>query len=306
MAQYQSMANSLLHISDLHFGPYYMAQIGEEVLRFAAEKRPEAIVISGDFTQRAKRSQFQEAKRFLNRLPSVPTITVPGNHDVPLYRVLERLLKPHSLYQEYIHSELDYSFQDENLSIVALDSTAPYTATKNGWISENQLLFAARAFEKGEKSAFRIVVAHHHFAPAPDYERSKPMPFAKRALDAFLEMGVHLVLGGHLHRAYIGNSLDVYPGKNRERGIIIVQCGTTTSMRGRGKERAKNSLNMLYFEGDTIRIVHYLYMEKHFRRFVPVSEHVFPRPGVQSLVRFEAEESDSNGNITGSAPGSTR
>ena len=40
------------------------------------------------------------------------------------------------------------------------------------------------------------------------------MPMARRALDAFTRMRVDLILGGHLHRAYIGNSLDVYAGAN--------------------------------------------------------------------------------------------
>ena len=70
-------------------------------------------------------------------------------------------------------------------------------------------------------------MAHHHFAPPPDYEGAEVMPKAKRALDAFTAMRVDLILGGHLHRAYIGNSLDVYSGEDREHGIVIVQSGTT-------------------------------------------------------------------------------
>ena len=65
------------------------------------------------------------------------------------------------------------------------------------------------------------------------------MPKAKRALDAFTAMRVDAILGGHLHRAYIGNSLDVYSGADREHGIAIVQSGTTTSRRGRARERGK-------------------------------------------------------------------
>ena len=91
-----------------------------------------------------------------------------------------------------------------------------------------------------------------------------------------------MILGGHLHRAYIGNSLDVYAGIDREHGIVIVQCGTTTSRRGRGREREKNSFNVIEIDGDIINVTHYLYFDDECR-FAPVSRHGFPRPGVRSF-----------------------
>ncbi|MFT5424858.1 MAG: hypothetical protein ACI89L_002661 [Phycisphaerales bacterium] len=85
-----------------------------------------------------------------------------------------------------------------------------------------------------------------------------------------------LILGGHLHRAYIGNSLDVYAGADREHGIIIAQCGTTTSRRGR--EHEKNSFNMIDVRPESLQITHYLYFDRE-HGFAPTSRHVFPRPG---------------------------
>jgi hypothetical protein len=125
-------------------------------------------------------------------------------------------------------------------------------------------------------------VTHHHLAPAPDYEGGQVMPRAKRAIDRFTELGVELVLGGHLHRAYIGNSLDLYPGRDREHGIIIVQSGTTTSRRGRAREREKNTLNLVRVGEDRIRITHYMYFDE-LLGFAPISRHVFPRPGRRFL-----------------------
>jgi hypothetical protein len=104
------------------------------------------------------------------------------------------------------------------------------------------------------------------------------MPRAKRAIDCFADLGVEMVLGGHLHRAYIGNSLDLYPGRDREHGIIIVQSGTTTSRRGRAREREKNSLNLIRVGEDRVRITHYMYFDE-LLGFAPVSRHLFPRPG---------------------------
>ncbi|MEO1984809.1 MAG: hypothetical protein ABGZ24_30185, partial [Fuerstiella sp.] len=120
------------------------------------------------------------------------------------------------------------------------------------------------------------------------YDRT--MPKAKRAIMRFVEDDVDMILGGHLHRAYIGNTLDVYSGVHRERGIVIVQSGTTTSRRGRGREREKNSFNVIDFNSDTMKITHYLYFDAD-AGFVPASRHLFPR-GLLPLPPDSASDSD--------------
>jgi 3',5'-cyclic AMP phosphodiesterase CpdA len=267
---------SLLHISDLHFGPPYVPRVGEALLRMADRLAPDAIVASGDFTQRARPEQFAEARAYLDRLPGVPLIVVPGNHDIPLYRIAERLTQPHRLYREHISEDLDTVLRLDAATIVALDSTAPWRAISNGRIRRWQLEFCERAFADTRPEQARILIAHHHFAPAPDYEGGEVMPRARRALDLFAKLRVDLILGGHLHRAYIGNSLDVYPGEDREHGIIIVQCGTSTSRRGRGREREKNSFNLIRLGADDIEIIHYMYFDDA-DGFAAIGRHLFPR-----------------------------
>src|SRR5688500_16807685 len=138
---------TILHISDLHFGPPYVPHVGEAVLRAAHELHPDIIVASGDFTQRAKQVEYAAARAFLDTLPPKPLIVIPGNHDVPLYRVFERIFAPHKLYREYISDELNTVHRLENAVIVALDSTAPLRAITNGRIDEKQLEYCARALE---------------------------------------------------------------------------------------------------------------------------------------------------------------
>ena len=271
---------TILHVSDLHFGPPYVQRVGTALLRIAPTLSPDVIVISGDLTQRAKPKQFCDACNFMNRLPRVPHVVVPGNHDVPLYRVAERLLDPHRQYRKYVSNQLNHCYRSEHAVIVALDSTAPIQSISNGRIHATQLKYCAESFRNTPADVARIVVAHHHFAPAPDYERDQTMPRAKRALNAFVDLRVDAIMGGHLHRAYIGNSLDVYAGRHRSRGIIIVQCGTTTSRRGRAREREKNSFNLLRVGKEMLRITHYMYFDD-LDEFAPVSRHIFPRPGCQ-------------------------
>jgi 3',5'-cyclic AMP phosphodiesterase CpdA len=289
---------TILHISDLHFGPFYLPRVGQTLLAKAAQLQPHIIVISGDFTQRAKINEYQSARQYMEKIAGCAqlpgaVVAVAGNHDVPLYRVWERLFRPFANYQQYISPALDAVHRFEvgqpsdgrNLAavIVALNSAAPHRAISNGRIRRSSLQFCKTAFTAPQTppldEALRIVVAHHHFAPAPDYEGGEVMPRAKRAMDLFTELNVDMILGGHMHRAYIGNSLDVYPGKERERGIIIVQAGTATSRRGRAREREKNSFNVIESDGEMVRITHWMYFEQD--GFAPASRHVFPRPGLR-------------------------
>lgn len=268
----------ILQISDLHFGPPFVSEVAESLLRQLPSLAPDAIVVSGDLTQRAKRAQFEEAREFFDRFADIPTLIIPGNHDVPLWRVFERLAKPLGLYREIISNELNPVLEVGGVVLVGLDSTAPRRAISNGRIDLPQLHQAGEALARADANKIRIVVAHHHFAPGHDKVFDVPMPRSRRAIEYFVEHGVEMILGGHLHRSYIGNSLDFYPGHNRERGVIIVQCGTTTSRRGKGRERDENTLNLIEARADKLTVFHYLYFE-HKQQFEPISQHIFPRNG---------------------------
>lgn len=267
---------TILHLSDLHFGEYFLPKISEKLLCQIDRLSPDVIVISGDLTQRAKKREFDAARVFLQRLPPIPRVIVPGNHDVPLFRVWERLLFPHALYRHYVTDKLNTVLSVENAIFVGLDSTDPYRAIKNGRLSHKQIAFCERTFDGVPEDVLRVVVMHHHLVPAPTFERTLPMPQSKRILEALTRMRVDVVLAGHLHRAYVGHSLDVYAGEDREHGIIIVQCGTTTSRRGRGLEKEKNSFNLVTLSAASIVVKHYHYY-KDSANFMPVSKHIFVR-----------------------------
>ena len=57
----------LVHLSDLHFGAHDETLV-EAVESELSALKPDLVVISGDFTQRARTEQFREACHFLERL----------------------------------------------------------------------------------------------------------------------------------------------------------------------------------------------------------------------------------------------
>jgi 3',5'-cyclic AMP phosphodiesterase CpdA len=274
------MELTLLHASDLHFGKHFDPEAADAFLRFLRALVPDLLVISGDFTQRAKVGEYEEASAFLGNLPPIPVVVTPGNHDVPLYRIWERLFAPHRNYRTHISPELDTVTHVPGAVVVALDSTAPLTAVVNGRIRDSQLLFAARAFEGAKEEELRVLVAHHNLARAPDYEPEQVLPGHRRYLAAFSRMGVDLILGGHLHRSYLASSLDVFPQSAGVSAMAIVQSGTTTSRRGRAREHGQNSLNLIRVSNNEIRVAPHQ-LDRDSGTFRPSGSHAVPRKGAR-------------------------
>ena len=111
---------TIAHLSDPHFGRIEPATV-QALIATVTEARPDIVVVSGDLTQRAKEREFQEARLFLEALPS-PQIVVPGNHDVPLYNVFARALKPLRNYQRYISEDLEPFYSDDEIAIVGVNT----------------------------------------------------------------------------------------------------------------------------------------------------------------------------------------
>ncbi|MDT8368476.1 MAG: metallophosphoesterase [Longimicrobiales bacterium] len=267
---------TLVHASDVHFGVPHAAAAAGAFLRAAHALQPDAVIISGDLTQRAKVAEYRAAAAFLERLPDVPLVLTPGNHDVPLLRVAERLFAPFRNYRSFIRDDLDEVTQVKGCTVVSLNTAAPRTAIINGRLSRDQLAFAAEAFAAAPGGDLRVLVAHHPFAPPPDYEGARAIPGARRHLMAFVEMGVDLVLGGHLHRAYLANSLDVLPDPHAGHPIVIAQSGTTTSTRGRARERRRCSFNVVRADEHSIEVAHH-HFDGEADAFRASSLHLFPR-----------------------------
>ena len=278
---------TILHLSDLHFGKPFLPEVAEAAQAYARMLEPDVVVVSGDLTQRARADQFHQAAEYLERFGR-PVVVTPGNHDVPFYHFWERFFAPYRHYRRYITTELNSVTEFPGLVIIALNSSRRFTLT-NGRIRRSQLDFASRAFRAADDSAVRVVVTHHHLAPPNDFIGGNVMPYARRAMERFTRLNVDLVMAGHMHRSYIGSSLDFFPGELRRRGIVIVQCGTTTSRRGRGRERFKNTLNVIRIEAGTIRVTHHAWFGE-LSRFMPISEHVFPLGARQHLDGREGTE----------------
>ena len=266
----------IAHVSDLHIGKPFLPHVAEALVTDLEREPYDVLVISGDLTQRAKVDEFKRARAFIDALPDRPLVVTVGNHDVPLYRVFERLLTPHKNYREYISDDLNTVTHIPGATIVALDSSAPRTAIVNGMIREEQLEFARDAFRQAPDGDARLLVTHHALARAPDYQTDRLLPGAGELANALLDMGVELVLSGHLHRSYVSATGDVGPLVPATPNAWLVFSGTSTSRRGRARERGRCSYNRIRLEEEHLRVTAHMYEESR-TSFVSYRTTVVPR-----------------------------
>jgi len=232
----------LVHLSDLHFGAHD-ERLVEAVEKRIDELKPDLVIISGDFTQRARTEQFRDACRFLERLQRAghEVLGVPGNHDVPLYDVLRRFLSPLARYRRFIDDNLCPFVELPGLAVLGIN-TARSMTIKDGRINEHQVDFIRETFSRTSRGSFRVLVTHHPmFALTIGDEVTRAIGRQELALDAVEKAGVDMLLAGHNHHASSQSASDLV---TRAGGALVVQAGTATSTRVREQEQSFNTIDV--------------------------------------------------------------
>lgn len=267
------MRRVIMQVSDLHLGPHFNRQRGDLVVQEAQELQPDLVVIAGDLVMRADfQDQWLEARAFIERLPQ-PRLIVMGNHDVPQYNQLARYVWPKARFSRYISPILNPVWTCDDMVVVGLNTARSFTI-QGGKLTQRQIDWMEQTLGGFPDRYCKVVVMHHHVLAPPGDTAKKTIVNARAAVEAMDRAGAELVLCGHIHTAFIGNTLDV--SATLSAGTIISQSGTATSSRGRRWMRGKNSFNIIEIEDQAIRISHRMFLAD-VGRYVPVSEHVFPR-----------------------------
>lgn len=228
----------LLHLSDLHFGTE-QPNVCRAVQQLCQQLQPEAVVVSGDLTQRARQEQFIAASQFLKSL-NRPLFVVAGNHDIPLFHLSRRLLQPYQYFQQYF-GELEPILETQNFYLIGVNSVTRHHHTK-GSISNLQIWQAGERLRHAPSHKTKLIVSHQPFAAAhPDDEAEAPR-LMQRALRHWSRFGLAGLLHGHLHTPAV---FDLNPRQalGLKLPVLDVQAGTAVS--GRLRQGIPNSVNVI-------------------------------------------------------------
>ena len=228
---------TIVHLSDLHTGRLDPAII-EPLVSVIRSLAPDLVVLSGDLTQRATHAQFVQARAFLDAL-GTRTLTIPGNHDVPLWHAA-RFLSPLARYKRHITDDLSPVYEDEEVVVVGVNTARSLTGGE-GRINASQVRALLARLKAAPPTAIRIVVTHHPFDLPPGVRESRLLGRARMAMGLLAKAGADLFLSGHLHVSHISQSAERY--RIAGHSALIVQAGTV-SLRSRGEEPSLNILRL--------------------------------------------------------------
>lgn len=234
--------SALLQISDTHFGTE-RPRVIDALVDLVQHVRPSVAVLSGDVTQRARRAQFAAARRFIERLQVQPLLAIPGNHDIPLFDVLSRMLRPYANYQMAFGSNLEPRYETDAFLILCVNTTRP-SRHKDGEVSSAQIEGTASRLQKAMPGQLRIVVVHQPVHVIRQHDVQNLLHGREEAVRRWAEAGVDIIMGGHIHLPYVRPLHESYAGVPRR--VWAVQAGTALSHRVR--DGISNSVNVVLHE----------------------------------------------------------
>jgi len=229
----------LVQISDTHFGterPQVMAALE----RWVREQAPDALLLSGDITQRATRRQFAAARAFVERLGVARVLAIPGNHDIPLVNLAARCLRPYGRYRHAFGEQLQPVLDLPGCLALGLNTTRWYRH-KDGEVSPEQIEQVAARLARAGADQLRVVVVHQPVAVTRPEEAPNLLRNHAAAIARWAEAGADLVLGGHIHLPFVLPLPTARP-------LWAVQAGTAVSSRVR--DGVPNSVNLIHRPGN--------------------------------------------------------
>ncbi|MGB3807486.1 MAG: metallophosphoesterase [Erythrobacter sp.] len=191
----------ILHLSDIHFGLEDTRAL-DWVEQLIADNPPDAVVITGDLTMRARHREFDAATQWITAL-DVPVSVSIGNHDMPYFDLIERFANPYKRFEgmkALVEREIDLP----NLALIPLKTVRrwqPRLDWSKGWVTEDALENTLRALDRVPEGMKAIVMVHHPLREVG----TQGTALTKRgshALEELAKRGVLAVLSGHVHDAF--------------------------------------------------------------------------------------------------------
>jgi 3',5'-cyclic AMP phosphodiesterase CpdA len=230
----------LLHVADLHFGRLADIRQIEALEHMIPDLRPDAVIVAGDLSQRARHGEFQRARAFANAAAeTAPVLVIPGNHDVqwwwrPLVPFAKDVL--YGKYRRYFGADLTptLTIPGGGGAVLATALTSHGVAwgsltprvrdiAVKGHLPKRDILRVQRLFAEADPALARVLVVHHNVVRG-DISQRMGLARWRQAQRRIVASGADVVLCGHDHQ----EGADVLEGR------VVVSTAGTLSTRSRG------------------------------------------------------------------------
>ena len=245
------MTTTVFHCSDLHFGHPAVPEQYEAMEALIQDRRYDVVAISGDLSQRARSGEFQRARAFIKHAERTSkVICIPGNHDVQWWKAplgLGDEREMFAVYRRYIDDDIEPVLHVPGATFAGLNTSHGVVRQSLTWrlrdisiigiIRRSQLERLRDLFAKSPAGDVRVVVMHHNPVKG-ELSQRHGLKDTKRALGAFAEMQVDLVLCGHDHQDAI------HYIEHTKRGTVISTAGTVSNRMRGGRPSSVNSISI--------------------------------------------------------------
>ena len=245
------MTTTLFHCSDLHFGHPAVPEQYEAMEALIQDRRYDVVAISGDLSQRARSGEFQRARAFIKHAERVSkVICIPGNHDVQWWKAPLGLGDEKELfanYRRYIDHEIEPVLRVPGVTLAGLNTSHGVVRQALTWrlrdisiigiIRRSQIERLREVFADSPIDDVRVVVMHHNPVKG-ELSQRHGLKNTKRALGAFADMAVDVVLCGHDHQDAI------HYIEHTRRGTVISTAGTVSNRMRGGRPSSVNSISI--------------------------------------------------------------
>jgi 3',5'-cyclic AMP phosphodiesterase CpdA len=242
---------TIFHCSDLHFGHPAVPEQYEAMEALIEERHYDVVAISGDLTQRARSGEFQRARAFIKHAEAFSrVICIPGNHDVQWWKAPLGIGDETALfgtYRKYISPDIEPVLHLPGATLAGLNTSHGVTAQTLTWnlrdisiigiIRRSQIERLRHVFTEAPPTDARVVVMHHNPMKG-ELSQRHGLKNTARALGAFADLQVDLVLCGHDQQDAI------HYIEHTKKGTVISTAGTVSNRMRGGRPSSVNSIRI--------------------------------------------------------------
>ena len=168
-----------------------------------AEATPDYIAVTGDLVQIGLETEFEQARRWLERLQGIaPVLLVPGNHDVYQNDSVGPMFDTWSTFfadERPGAGSFPMLVESSEVAFVLVNSATPQPFWSAGGVVGDAQLARLETILQSTSDRVRCVLIHHPPLPGMCATR-KGLRDVDKVASLLAKYGVELTLFGHVHR----------------------------------------------------------------------------------------------------------